>query len=84
MEDYYYQDHVTPPGRGLANAAETVLLLGALALIAVPAISSIARRWRVKHPLARSEKAIDKSLKDSFPASDPPGSRYFDIPTNRR
>lgn len=83
MQDYY-EDHAASQGRGLAGAAETVLLLGALALIALPAINSIARRWRVKHPLARAEKAIDKSLKDSFPASDPPGSRYFDIPVNRR
>jgi len=85
MDDYdYYEDRVAPQGRSLANAAETVLLLSALALISLPAISSISRRWRVKHPLARTEKAIDKSLKDSFPASDPPGSRYFEIPVNRR
>ena len=81
--DDYYEDRGSR-GRGAAGAAETVLLLGALALIAMPAINSIARRWRVKHPLAHAEKAIDKSLKDSFPASDPPGSRYFDIPVNRR
>lgn len=82
--DEYYEDRIESHGRSAAGTAETVLLLGALALIAMPAINSIARRWRVKHPLARAEHAIDKSLKDSFPASDPPGSRYFDIPVNRR
>lgn len=66
------------------SLAETILLLGALWLIALPAINSIARRWRVRHPVAKAEKAIDRSLKDSFPASDPPASRYFDIPVNRR
>ena len=66
------------------SLAETILLVGALGLIALPAINSIARRWRVRHPVAKAEKAIDRSLKDSFPASDPPASRYFDIPVNRR
>lgn len=82
--DEYYENPIEAHGRGAAGTLETVLLLGALALIAMPAINSIARRWRVKHPLAHAEHAIDKSLKDSFPASDPPGSRYFDIPVNRR
>ena len=27
---------------------------------------------------------IDKSLKDTYPASDPPASHYFDIPANRQ
>lgn len=76
-----YEDDDRPRSGGLA---ETVVLLGALGLIALPAINSIARRWRVRHPHAKSEPAIDKSIKDTFPASDPPASRYFDIPVNRR
>ena len=67
-----------------SGAAETFALLGALALIAAPAIRGIARRWRVLHPNAMNEAAIDKSLKDTFPASDPPATRYVDIPANRR
>lgn len=63
---------------------ETVALLSAAVLIAVPACRGIARRWRVRNPRARSELAIDKQLKDTYPASDPPASRYFDIPVNRR
>jgi hypothetical protein len=63
---------------------ETVALLGAVALIATPACRGIARRWRLRHPRAGSETAIDKQLKDTYPASDPPASRYFDIPINRR
>lgn len=32
----------------------------------------------------RVDKTRDKTLKDTFPASDPPASQYFDIPVNRR
>jgi hypothetical protein len=74
----------TETRRSTFDVLETVALLGAVALIAVPAYRGIARRWRVRHPLARSESAIDKQLKDTYPASDPPASRYFDIPVNRR
>ena len=63
---------------------ETVALLSAAILIATPAYRGIARRWRLKHPRAKSEPAIDTQLKDTYPASDPPASRYFDIPVNRR
>jgi NAD(P)-dependent dehydrogenase (short-subunit alcohol dehydrogenase family) len=63
---------------------QTVFLFGAIALIAAPVVKGVLRRWRVKHPVALGEPAIDKSLKDTFPASDPPASRYFDIPENRR
>jgi len=63
---------------------ETVFLMGAIALIAAPAVKGVLRRWRVKHPVANEEQSIDKSLKDTYPASDPPASRYFDIPENRR
>jgi hypothetical protein len=63
---------------------ETVALLSAAVLIATPACRGIARRWRLRHPRAGSEPAIDKQLKDTYPASDPPASRYFDIPVNRR
>jgi hypothetical protein len=63
---------------------ETVALLSAAILIATPAYRGIARRWRVKHMRAKSEPAIDRQLNDTYPASDPPASRYFDIPVNRR
>lgn len=59
-------------------------LAGAVALIAVPAIKRLSRRWTITHPQAQKEPAIDKSLQDTYPASDPPASRYFDIPVNRR
>lgn len=62
----------------------TLLVAGAVALIAVPAIKRLSRHWNVTHPDAKKEPAIDRSLKDTYPASDPPASRYFDIPVNRR
>lgn len=74
----------TEARRSTSELLETVALLSAVVLIAVPAYQGIARRWRLKHPIARSERAIDKQLKDTYPASDPPASRYFDIPVNRR
>jgi hypothetical protein len=70
--------------RSVFDALESVLLLGALALIATPAIRGIARRYRVRHPVAADEDHVDESLKETYPASDPPASRYMDIPSNRR
>ncbi|HEY7639924.1 MAG TPA: hypothetical protein VH814_09385 [Steroidobacteraceae bacterium] len=61
---------------------ETVALLSAAVLIATPACQGIARRWRLRHPRASREPAIDEQLQETYPASDPPASRYFDIPSN--
>jgi hypothetical protein len=66
------------------NVVEKVALLGALGLILTPAVKGIGSRWRIKRPTAMKEPAVDDSIKDTFPASDPPASRYFDIPVNRR
>jgi hypothetical protein len=70
--------------RPVAGLMETVALLGATVLIAWPAYRGIARRWRLRHPMAARDPAIDEALKETFPASDPPASRYVDIPQNRR
>lgn len=66
------------------DALETLALIGALGLIASPALKGIAHRWRKRHPMARTEAAIDESLEETFPASDPPASRFVDIPENRK
>jgi hypothetical protein len=63
---------------------ENLALIGAFALLAAPAWCAIARRRRVKYPKAMRERAVDEALKGTFPASDPPASRYVDIPSNRR
>lgn len=70
--------------RSAFDTVESVLLLGALALIATPAIKGIARRYRVRHPMAAGEQRIDEALRQTYPASDPPATRYVDIPSNRR
>jgi hypothetical protein len=77
-------DYVPRRRRSAYDAVESILLLGALALIAMPAIKGIARRYRIRNPVAADDDMIDESLKETFPASDPPAHRYVDIPTNRR
>lgn len=74
-------DVVNRPGVKLIGA---LALAGAVALIAVPAIKRLGRRWTITHPQAQKEPSIDESLRETYPASDPPASRYFDIPVNRR
>jgi hypothetical protein len=74
----------TEARRTIFGALETVALLSAVVLIATPAYRGIARRWRLKHPRAMSERAIDEQLDETYPASDPPSPRYFDTPVNRR
>jgi hypothetical protein len=66
------------------DALETIALVGALGLIAAPALKGILYRWRVRNPLAASDAAVDESLEETFPASDPPAGRFVDIPENRK
>ena len=80
-DEYDYDER---PRRSALDTVESLLLLGALALIATPAIRGIARRWRVRNPIAAAEDGIYDSLNDTYPASDPPAARYVDIPVNRR
>lgn len=77
-------DYAPVHRRSAYDAVESILLLGALALIAMPAIKGIARRYRIRNPVAACEEMVDESLKETFPASDAPASRYMDIPSNRR
>jgi hypothetical protein len=78
-----YNSSYDMPRRGL-DSIQVIALVGAVTLIALPAIQAFTRKWRSNHPEALTEPAIDKQLKDTYPASDPPSSRYFDIPENRR
>ncbi|HEU4653279.1 MAG TPA: hypothetical protein VFS47_04795 [Steroidobacteraceae bacterium] len=73
-----------PQSASYQKALGAVLLVGAVALLAAPAARRIYRRWRLRHPEARTEEAIDDQLMDTFPASDPIAPRYVDIPVNRR
>ena len=66
------------------DTLETLALIGAAVLITMPAVKGIAWRWRLRHPRAASESMIDEALEYTYPASDPPATRIFDIPVNRR
>ena len=70
--------------RSGAGLGQKMLLISAIGLLAWPAAKGIYRRWRVKHPVATQEPEIDTALQQTYPASDPPASRYVDIPENRR
>lgn len=72
---------------GIQSTSSTLgklALAGAVALLAAPALKRLSQRWALTHPQASKENAIDESLKNTYPASDPPASRYVDIPINRR
>jgi hypothetical protein len=89
MRDHYADDDdsymdMEPQERGGLGGLQALALLGAIALIAAPVIKSLSQRRRVRQQAEASEPAIDKTLKDTYPASDPPASRYFDIPENRK
>lgn len=71
------------PPRPALDKLETAAMLGALVLITMPAWRGIFRRWRLHHPRAATEPMIDESLKNTYPASDPPATRSFAIPRNR-
>jgi len=71
----------SPSARWLGALA---VAASALALVAAPIIRRLRDRWAITHPRARSEAAIDDALRATYPASDPPATRYFDIPANRR
>ena len=86
MRDYssnYDYDPYAESEQRTFSSLQTIALVGAVALISAPFIATFARRWRSQQDLAKTEPEIDKTLKDSYPASDPPASRYFDIPENR-
>ena len=83
-DDDDLEDYVPVRRRSALDTLESILLVGALALIAMPAIKGISRRYRVHNPHAACDDEVDKSLKDTYPASDPPAHRYVDIPVNRR
>jgi hypothetical protein len=67
------------------STTQKVLLAGAVALVVQPAIRILSHKLkRTQADAAKLENSVDKTLKDTFPASDPPASHYYDIPVNRQ
>lgn len=63
--------------------AQKALIAGAIGLCVAPAVQALTRRRHAQLAVQKTEDKIDKTLKDSFPASDPPASHFVDIPSNR-
>lgn len=76
--------------RGVARKGSRlgISTTGLIAVGAVVAAGVIVRKVLQQANSTRQKKTTeqrrDKMLKDTFPASDPPASQYFDIPVNRR
>jgi hypothetical protein len=64
----------------LGTSAVVVGLAVTSGLLIMNLMSRAAQRKAQKSVEARR----DKTLKESFPASDPPASQFFDIPVNRQ
>lgn len=73
-------------GRGARGAPGMIATLGTVVLVGLAAIAATAvlRHKRHRHDEAKVQRRRDEALADSFPASDPPATQYFDIPANRR
>lgn len=68
---------------GLASIGGAALIVGVAASAALLAFNYY-KRSSVQKQHKQVEKTRDKTLKDSFPASDPPASQFYDIPVNSR
>ena len=69
--------------RQLRIVGTSALVVGGLVsggLFIIKMMSRAAIRKQHKHVEAKHDKALNQS----FPASDPPASQYFDIPVNRQ
>jgi hypothetical protein len=69
--------------RGL-SFGQKLAVMGAIGLCLAPLWSRLARRRVALKEFAATDARVDKSLKDTFPASDPPSQHFTDIPINRQ
>lgn len=69
--------------RRFGLSATGLVVIGAV-IAAVVLARRALRRANVSQQIKTTEQRRDKSLKDTYPASDPPASQYFDIPVNRQ
>jgi hypothetical protein len=74
----------SPPRSSRSGISTTGLLLIGLAVASGVIIRKVLQQARSTHQTHKAEQQRDKTLKDTYPASDPPASQYFDIPVNRQ
>jgi hypothetical protein len=60
------------------------VIVASIALLAGWAVAKLIQVDRRLRDIRKMEKRHNRTLKESFPASDPPASQYFDIPKNRQ
>jgi hypothetical protein len=74
----------TSPSARYIKIGAVVGVVG-IAAAAIGFIGSIIYRQNQRSKAhGQVEAKRDKTLKDSFPASDPPATQFFDIPVNRQ
>lgn len=66
------------------SIGKTILVVGAIGLLAAPFIKAFMCRRTTQQEFDKADAKVDKSLKETFPASDPPAQHFTDIPVNRR
>jgi hypothetical protein len=55
-----------------------------VAALVLPTFVVLAGRRAKQREFERTDSRLDKTLKDTFPASDPPAPHFVDIPVNRQ
>lgn len=71
-------------GSDLAKIGALVGIAAAAGVVARGIYRYVQSQRQLTKAKGRVESVHDKTLKDSFPASDPPASQFFDIPVNRQ
>ena len=71
-------------GSDLAKIGALVGVAAAAGIVARGIYRYVQSQRDLAKSQGRVESVRDKTLKDSFPASDPPATQYFDIPANRQ
>lgn len=69
-------------GRRARHGGRAALMLGIG--VSIIAARYIYRKFKQAESRIHTEETRDEALTETFPASDPPASQYFDIPENRQ
>ncbi len=67
------------------HSAWGALFVGsAIGLLLTPAVMAFVRHSSRRTERDAIDARVDRNLKDTFPASDPPAPHFVDIPVNRQ